>query len=63
MKPNKICNVLGFKSGGTVSNILVSMFAWMAQFADVSLRAVTRMEYLCATVRLMRSIGDSSTSV
>ena len=39
------------------------MFAWMAQFADVSLRTVTRMEYLCATVMPIRSIGDSSTSV
>ena len=29
----------------------------------MSLRAVTRMEYLCATVMLIRSIGDSSTSV
>jgi len=58
-----MCNVLGIKAGGTVSNISVSIFAWMAQLADVSFRAVTRMEYLCATVMVIRSIGDSSTSV
>ena len=37
-------DVLGFRVSGTVSNMSVSMFAWMAQFADVSLRAVTSTE-------------------
>ena len=37
-------DVLGLSAGGTVSNMSMSMFAWMAQFDDVSLRAVTRME-------------------
>ena len=55
--------VLGLSAGGTVSNMSVSMFAWMAQFDDVSLRAVTRMEYRCATVTESRSMGDSSVSV
>ena len=41
----------------------VSMLAWMAQLDDVSLRAVTRIEYRCATVTVGRSIGNSSTSV
>lgn len=45
-----------------LSNAVVSIFAWMAQFADVSLHTVMRMEYLCATVMPIRSIGDSSTS-
>ena len=31
-------------ASGTVSNMSVSMLAWMAQFCEVSLRAVTRME-------------------
>ena len=50
-------------ASGTVSNMSVSMLAWIAQFAEVSLRAVTRIEYRWATVIEMRSIGDSSTSV
>ena len=37
-------DALGFSAGGTVSNMSVSMFAWIAQLADVSLRAVTRIE-------------------
>ena len=56
-------NELGLSAGGTVSNISVSMLAWIAQFALVSLRAVTRTEYRCATVKLIKSTGDSSMSV
>ena len=41
----------------------VSMLAWIAQLEQVSLRAVTRIEYRCATVRAIKSIGYSSTSV
>ncbi len=37
-------DVLGLRASGTVSNISVSMFAWIAQFADASLSAVTKME-------------------
>jgi len=55
--------VLGFRLGGTVSNMSASMLAWMAQFAEVSLRAVTRTEYRCATVTLIKSVANSSTSV
>ena len=58
-----IRGLLGFKVGGTTSNMLVSMLACMAQLLDVSLRAVTRIEYLWATVIPIRSIGDASTSV
>ena len=49
--------LLGFKAGGTSSNISVSMFAWIAQFVEVSLRAVTSTEYRCATVMLNKSVG------
>ena len=56
-------DVLGFKVGGTVSNMSVSMLAWIAQLEQVSLRAVTRIEYRCATVTAIKSIGYSSTSV
>lgn len=56
-------HVLGFKAGGTTSNMSVSMLAWIAQLEEVSLRAVTRTEYRCATVRAIKSIGYSSTSV
>ena len=58
----------GLSASGTVSNMSVSMLAWMAQFAEVSLHAVTRIEYRWATVIEyrwatvieIRSIGDSS---
>ena len=46
MKSSKICDVLGFKAGGTVSNITVSMFVWMAQFADVLLHAVSGLDFV-----------------
>ncbi len=55
--------ILGLSASGTVSNMSVSMLAWMAQFAEVSLRAVTRTEYRCATVMEIKSMGDSATSV
>jgi len=54
---------LGLRSGGSLSNMSVSMFAWIAQFEDVSFLAVTRTEYRWATVRLSKSIVDGSTSV
>jgi hypothetical protein len=41
----------------------VSMLPWMAQFAEVSLRAVISTEYLWAMVMVMRSIGYFSMSV
>lgn len=63
MQDRRKINALGFSASGTVSNMSVSMFACTAQLALVSLRAVTRTEYRCATVRVRRSIGDSSTSV
>jgi hypothetical protein len=56
-------DVLGFKVGGTTSNMSVSMLAWITQLEEVSLRAVTRIEYRWATVRAIKSIGYSSTSV
>lgn len=56
-------DILGFRAGGTVSNMSVSMLAWMAQFDEVSLRAFTRTEYRCATVTLRRSMGAGSISV
>lgn len=46
-----------------MSNMSVSMLAWIAQFAEASFRAVTRIEYRCATVREIKSTGASSTSV
>ena len=60
---NRSEDILGWRAGGTVSNMSVSMLAWIAQLDDVSLRAVTRIEYRCATVTVSRSIGNSSTSV
>ncbi len=37
-------DILGLRLGGTLSNMSVSMFAWMAQLEDVSFLAVTRTE-------------------
>ena len=39
-------SLLGLRVGGTTSNMFVSISACMAQLLDVSLRAVTRIEYL-----------------
>jgi hypothetical protein len=36
--------IFGFRVLGTLSNMVVSMFAWMAQFDDVSFLAVTSTE-------------------
>ena len=58
-----VYSLLYTRLSGTVSNIVESMFAWMTQLELVSLRAVTRTEYRCATVIDNTSIGDSSTSV
>jgi hypothetical protein len=54
---------LGWRSGGILSNIAVSIFAWITQLNEVSFLAVTSTEYLCATVMLSKSIGDCCTSV
>ena len=43
------------------SNMVVSILVCATQLLDVSLRAVTRTEYLWATVILIRSVGDGST--
>ena len=55
-------NLLGLRSSGTVSNMSVSIFAWIAQFAVESFKAVTRIEYRWATVSDSRSTGISSVS-
>jgi hypothetical protein len=55
--------LLGFRVLGTLSNMLVSMFAWMAQFDDVSFLAVTSTEYRCATDTLSISTGCGCVSV
>ena len=60
---NRWGGLLGFRAGGTTSNMVVSMSACTTQLLEVSLRAVTRTEYLWATVIPTTSIGDASTSV